>query len=402
MSCVGVVNAEKAPEQNTEPTPQQKVEAVLAADDQMPMVYILPETVEVMLKDVYGGDKPDFNWDYLQAADYYDRVASDQDGVVSMYQLFMVCIIARGRSEVLGKYKSTADVVTNEWPICLEEFIQPLIELSEDASVLDNYLFEQYFGDAFNEPCTPSQKRKSEPDMLCTSNKHANDPAFQKAMDTKFRKEGGCGDANDGKGLTCFGVAGFDHPEVYYEDFSRADAEEIAWSMYTRNRINLLPDAIRGDVLMALWGTGNRERSIGYLQDVLGVARTNVVDEETIEAAKNYDGSASLRKRFYQMRLQDWKTIKNGKRWEKYGKGWANAMLLYLENGCHTVPTNPLIRDKKSTGECAKHLGKAKTQVEKDAVKKNYMDKLRAAGDEATLNKFLENVKKAEEKRKKK
>ncbi len=169
-------------------------------------------------------------------------------------------------------------------------------------------------------------------DILTTGRYASISPAFEKAMITKFRTEGGCAShPEDRCGYTCFGVCAKYFPQVRNPGFSRAHAEDIAYnSFWKKHNIDKLPDAISGDVFMALWGTGSRPASIGLLQKILGVQQTNVIDAQTINAAKNYKGD--LRTEFLNAR---------GERFSRgqaaFRRGWLNGLQLYRANGCHTI-----------------------------------------------------------------
>lgn len=270
----------------------------------------------------------------------YDRVI-DEKGAVSADDLFKLCV-------EMG--------ITNV-NICNDQFIKPMLEMDEyvNSKEFDSFFKEQYNGYAMNQACTPPESDFKDfgvydvPNMVCTTGKYAQtDPAFEKAMITKFRLEGGCTDTqSDGCGRTCFGVCGKYHPEVKNPNFSRADAEKIAHDIYVSNKINLLPDAIRGDVFMALWGTGQPKKSIGYLQEILGVPQTNIVDFATINAARTYNGN--LRKRFLARR---WRALEKNK---TFSGGWAKGILVYIANGCHTQPKTPLLRNSVTVKECGKY-----------------------------------------------
>lgn len=280
-------------------------------------------------------------YDRKKAVATYDKFAKENNGAVSLSELFYVCLNAYRISETIT------------WDDCKDIFILPLLKNADELSFIDDEVEEVYNGNIHGFPCTPSETfdPKDIPNMVCTTGKHADsDPAFEKAMITKFRTEGGCAYVNDGNGLTCYGVGGRYHPQVYRKDppFTRAEAEEIAYKdYYTKYNIHWLPDAIRGDVFMAMWGSGNRENSIGILQDVLGVKHTNRVDDETLKAARSYQGN--LRKAFLKAR---WKKMQdNG----DFSNGWAKAFIAYMKNGCHTVPKQPLYRTKETTELCEKH-----------------------------------------------
>lgn len=317
-----------------------------ALEDDSPRIFFEPELVEPILAMAYAVN-PEYN--FKHAARVYDQISASNDGEMALDDLFFVCMIAH---QIPRQDMFDIEKRREMWPICVQEFIRPLLSTAQETAILDDNLTELYDGTIQDQPCTPSEKddTRSVLNMLCTSGKHSFDPAFEKAMDTKFRTEGGCADVGDGNGITCYGLSSRWNKEVLEPGFSRAMAEDIAYKRYYKNyNIDKLPDAIRGDVFMALWGTGSAKASIGLLQNVLDVPRTNKVDEATITAARNYNGR-NLRKQFLKARWTRMKT--NG----TFSNGWAKAFLIYLKNGCHTVTSDPLERNAQTVAECKKHL----------------------------------------------
>ena len=191
-----------------------------------------------------------------------------------------------------------------------------------------------YDGTKIGNTCTPpsSSGGTFKSDILTTGRYASVSPAFEKAMITKFRTEGGCGfHPADKCGYTCFGVCATYFPQVKKTGFSRADAEDIAYnSFWKKYNIDKLPDAISGDVFMALWGTGSKPASIGLLQKILGIQQTNVIDDATVAAAKNYHGD--LRTQYLNARGE---RFSHGQ--QVFRRGWLNALNLYRANGCHTI-----------------------------------------------------------------
>lgn len=323
---------------------KSRLESVL---DERPRIFFEPEIAEYILQTSFLG----LEYDTKRAAKIYDEIAGANGGGMSVDDLFFVCMVAHKMSQ---KEMFSKDERRKIWPVCVQEFIAPLLSTAKDTAIMDDYLVEFYDGTLQNQPCTPPQVDSTVLNMICTSGKYSFDPAFEKAMITKFRTEGGCANVQDGNGTTCFGVAGRYYPQVYRTDppFTRAEAEDIAYeNYYKKYDIDRLPDAIRGDVFMALWGTGKPGTSIGLLQNVLGVPETNKVDDATIMAARNYNGGkGNLRKKFLKAR---WARMKNN---NNFSNGWAKAFLVYMKNGCHTITTDPLERNAETVAECDNHL----------------------------------------------
>lgn len=268
---------------------------------------------------------PDVNIDV--AVQEINRLYS---GLFSVDDLFFICLIAYEKKSI------SVETIDEMWPICVKEFISPLLEKAIQTNVLDGMVLDRYDGSRFDKECTPSVHVDGISDIICASGNYAFDPAFEKAMITKFRSEGGCKNVGDGNGITCFGVGAKDWPVVNNCNFSRRHAEEIGYKYYyKKHNVNLLPDAIRGDVFMGIWGTGNPVTVIGWLQDVLGVPKTGKIDETTINASKSYKGN--LRKEFLRKRLTNMRGLKD---FERYGNGWTKGIYFYLKNGCHSISEN--------------------------------------------------------------
>ena len=205
---------------------------------------------------------------------------------------------------------------------------------SRSSQGIGTYTEPSYDGTKIGQGCTkPSAGAGVFSNEILTTGRYATvSPAFEKAMITKFRTEGGCvNHPEDAGGYTCYGVSSKYFPQVKNPGFSRADAEDIAYNnFYKKYHLDQLPDAISGDVFMALWGTGSRPASIGVLQNLLGVPQTNVVDDATINAAKTYQGD--LRTQFLDKRQE---RFTQGQ--AVFRQGWLNALDVYRANGCHTV-----------------------------------------------------------------
>ena len=220
---------------------------------------------------------------------------------------------------------------TGETSIPLRRQEEPVGTASATHDV-GEYTEPEYDGSKIGQACTPpSTSAGIFTNAVLTTGRYSNYPAFEKAMITKFRTEGGCGDhPADRGGYTCYGVSSKFFPQAKNPNFSRADAEDIAFNRYYKAyNLDKLPDAISGDVFMALWGTGSHDYAIKLLQRLLGVSQTGFVNQETIDAAKNYDGD--LRTQYLDARERH---FSNGQK--EFRQGWLNALELYRANGCHT------------------------------------------------------------------
>lgn len=195
-----------------------------------------------------------------------------------------------------------------------------------------------------NGPCTPPQRSNHFTNKILTSGRYAKiDPAFEKAMITVFRTEGGCvNDPNDSGGYTCYGVSQRNNPEINVRNITRADAEDIAYKKYyTQYNIHHLPDNSRGNVFILGWGSGTVTAIQKFCQ-FLGIKKKKKITSEVIAAAENYNGD--IHNDFLDYQQDFYKRIaKKGKN-KRYLKGWMNRIRLMRENGCHTQTTSPLTR----------------------------------------------------------
>ena len=197
---------------------------------------------------------------------------------------------------------------------------------------------------AHNSHCTMPQRSDHFSNKILTSGQYKmSDPAFEKAMITTFRAEGGCvNDPNDSGGHTCYGISQKNNPEVNVASITRADAENIAHNKYyTQYGINLLPDHIRGDVFMLGWGAGP-VTGIRRFCRFLGIPERDKIDTEVISAAQNYKGD--LHNDFIDSQKQFYIDVSKRGNNHIYLKGWMNRLKLKRENGCHTQTTQPLTR----------------------------------------------------------
>ncbi|MCL1902659.1 MAG: hypothetical protein FWG18_03480, partial [Alphaproteobacteria bacterium] len=161
-----------------------------------------------------------------------------------------------------------------------------------------------YDGRIYGGMCTPSAQSRIFANRNFTTGQYAqSDAPFDKAMNTIFRAEGGYSNHPlDSGGETKYGISRAANPNVDIKNITRADAERIAYDRYYKKYgIDKLPDAIRGDVFHAGWGTGPRV-AIKQFQEILGVPKTGSVDTATISAAQNYSGD--LRGRYVERHRQ--------------------------------------------------------------------------------------------------
>ena len=195
-----------------------------------------------------------------------------------------------------------------------------------------------------NGPCTMPQASKHFPNKILTSGHYAaQDPAFEKAMITTFRTEGGCGQhPDDSGGYTCYGVSQNNNPEIDVRNITRRDAEDIAYNKYyTQYGLEKLPDNIRGNVFMLGWA-GGTITGIHRFCKFLGLSPRNKIDDEIVTAAENYNGD--LHNDFMDEQQRFFIEVSKRGNNRVFLKGWMNRVALGRENGCHTPTTEPIYR----------------------------------------------------------
>lgn len=194
-----------------------------------------------------------------------------------------------------------------------------------------------YDGTIWGGQCTASKNSSTFTNQSLTTGQFAqSDPAFEKAMNTVFRAEGGyVDDPYDSGGETKYGVSKNNNPDVDIKNLTRAGAEKIAYDRYYKKyNIDKLPDGIRGEVFQVGWACGPGV-AIKQLQGVLGVSKTGKIDNATINAAQNY--KQDLRAEYLNVHKQYLIGITERKPTQKkFLKGWMNRTELIQNNGCHS------------------------------------------------------------------
>jgi hypothetical protein len=192
-----------------------------------------------------------------------------------------------------------------------------------------------YDGSIWGGQCTPSRASNNFANQTFVTGQYAtSDPAFNKAMNTIFRAEGGyVNDPFDSGGETKYGVSKNNNPDIDVKNITRADAEQIAHDRYYRKYgIDRLPDGIRGDVFQVGWACGPRV-AIRQLQELLGVSKTGTVDDATLRAAQS--GPGDLRDKYLAVHRNYLIGITERKpSQKKFLRGWMNRVELIRDNGC--------------------------------------------------------------------
>lgn len=201
--------------------------------------------------------------------------------------------------------------------------------------------------DTYGGACYPADKRGAFEKKVLTSGKYETiSPAFEKAMIILFRREGTCGEIpNDPGGFTCYGIStngsGLSEDEV--RNMTRPKAEDFYFERYwKKNGISTLPDVISGDVFLAGVLSGP-VTAIRQFRRFLNLPDTNTIDDNVIQAVKNYNGDIH----------NDWLNVREAFLRDLAARqynntvlnGWMNQIKLKRRNGCHVIPVEPLYRN---------------------------------------------------------
>ena len=192
--------------------------------------------------------------------------------------------------------------------------------------------------------CYPADHDRHFTNQILTTGKYEKlYPALEKGLITVFRKEGGCGTIkNDPCGYTCYGI-GSGPKCTGIVVHSRAEAEDVYYDRYWKKyRIDKLPDVISTDIFIAGMASGP-STALSQFREFLGLPKkTSSVDDEMINAVKNYHGDIhnqwmNYRDAFLQKVAQQ---RYNG----SVSRGYKNAIEIKRKNGCHVRPEQPLYR----------------------------------------------------------
>lgn len=191
--------------------------------------------------------------------------------------------------------------------------------------------------------CYPAAKDRHFKNKIFTTGKYEKiHPAFEKGLITVFRKEGGCGTIkNDPCGYTCYGIGSKCNGGLVVT--SRAEAEDYYYKKYFANyKIDKLPDVISADIFIASMASGPGT-AMKQFRKFLGLPEnTRVVDDEMINAVKNYQGD--IHNKWMDRRDEFLQAVAQKRYNGSVSKGYKNAIELKRKNGCHVQPQEPLYR----------------------------------------------------------
>ncbi|MBN1281871.1 MAG: hypothetical protein JW985_02780 [Alphaproteobacteria bacterium] len=213
----------------------------------------------------------------------------------------------------------------------------PIYSAGEPQNIPVSVSFDGYDGRVWGGQCTPQKSSSVFANQNFTTGQFANsDPAFEKALNTVFRAEGGyVDDPFDSGGETKYGVSKNNNPDIDVKNITRSDAENIAYQRYYKKYgIDRLPDGIRGDVFQVGWACGPGV-AIKQLQSVLGVPKTGIIDDATINASQNYSsdlrGQYLTKHRNYLIGITERNPTQR-----RFLNGWMNRVELIRDNGCNS------------------------------------------------------------------
>ena len=199
----------------------------------------------------------------------------------------------------------------------------------------------------------PNHAGKGRENRILTSGRYETiSPAFEKAMITILRKEGGCGTIKaDSGGYTCLGIAWNYNKDKFptkeaLSKITYAQAEDYYYNYFwLKYKIYKLPDTISGYYLLAAMGSGP---SIAYNQfrkflNVKNYNRAYQIDDEMVGAARNYNGNIA---KDWIDKVREPFLHKIEQAYAEQGSkiNYAYSIKLQRENGCHICPTYPLHR----------------------------------------------------------
>ena len=191
--------------------------------------------------------------------------------------------------------------------------------------------------------CYPASKDRHFTNKILTTGKYERiHPAFEKGLITVFRKEGGCGTIkNDPCGYTCYGIGSKCNGGLVVTN--RAEAEDYYYKKYFANyKIDKLPDVISADIFIASMASGPGT-AMKQFRNFLGLPEsTRGVDEEMINAVKNYQGD--IHNKWMDRRDEFLQAVAQKRYNGSVSKGYKNAIELKRKNGCHVQPDEPLYR----------------------------------------------------------
>ena len=206
-----------------------------------------------------------------------------------------------------------------------------------------------FANNVFNGPCTPVDKTSESihADIITTGRYETKSPAFEKTMINLFRLRRGCGnDSGDAGGVTCCGIAQNSHPDLDVQNLTIGKTEDIYWNnYYIRYGFNKLPDAAITAILPFAssvgGGTAIKETRVAFKLPETCQNGHACIDDALINAMKNYSGNLhGFIMDVYEKHYRD-----NGN--ERFMEGWLKRIRYLRQNGCHTIPKNPIKRTKK-------------------------------------------------------
>ena len=194
--------------------------------------------------------------------------------------------------------------------------------------------------------CYPADHDRWYKNKIFTTGRYERQyPAFEKAMITVFRKEGTtCGTIpNDPSGYSCYGISSVAQniPAEVLSKYTITDAEDLYYNRFwIPRKIYNLPDVISGDVFLAGIASGMGTALIQFRKFLGLTGKSSAVDEELINAVKNYQGDIH----------NDWINLRD-KYLEKVARNrydnkitYKHAIEIKRKNGCHIRPEKPLYR----------------------------------------------------------
>ena len=284
----------------------------------------------------------------LHYADTMDSKSADYDkyDYGSAYTGFEIEEIKK-KSETFSPSATTPPTPTNQVqiPIQTQTQTQPNNQQKYAGGDLIGHGELILSNNTFNGPCTWLEtERHFHNDIVATDRFDNKDPAFAKAMMNFTRLRRSCGnDSRDAGGFTCCGIAQNSHPGVDIANLTVGGAEDIYWNeFYIKYGMDKLPDVAR-TVILPFASSAGTGTALSKTREALGLPKSSAkVDQELVNAMINYKGD--LHNFLLDVYEKHYKSLHNA----AFSKGWLERIRYLRENGCHTIPKNPVKRTSPS------------------------------------------------------
>lgn len=185
--------------------------------------------------------------------------------------------------------------------------------------------------------CYPAARDNNFANKIYTTGRYEHiSPAFEKGLMTVFRKEGRCGTIkNDPCGYTCYGIGSSSKCSGVVVK-NRTEAEDVYYNRFWKKyHLERLPDVISTDIFLAGMASGP-STAIKQFSRFLGISPTTSINDDMINAVKNYTGD--IHNRWLDKRDEFLQRVARERYNGSVSRGYKNAITLKRKNGCHVRP----------------------------------------------------------------